>query len=183
MRCAQALTQDLDPLLLHAHPRPGSAQALLELGVVHACARLQATVPSGCTEPLPLRQTDPGKTMPREHVAATKGALMSDVGNGDRIVLAPPAELDVATADTFRTMLADALRERPARLEVDWTTVTICDSSGMKVLIHAARLAQAVDCQLRVVNPSRPLLRLAEVLGASDLLGLPPAGLSGQFAR
>ncbi len=116
-------------------------------------------------------------------MAAVGDTLVSDLGSGDTIMLAPPAELDIATADTFGAMLADALAEGPGRLEVDWTTVTFCDSSGMKVLIHAAKLARAVDCQLEVINPSRPLLRLADVLGASELLGLPPAGPPGQLGR
>lgn len=88
--------------------------------------------------------------------------------------MVPPPEVDIASADRFAAELADALADRPSALEIDWTLVTFCDSSGLRELVNAAKHARAVGCRLTVRNPSRPLLRLADLLGASALLHLPP---------
>jgi anti-anti-sigma regulatory factor len=51
--------------------------------------------------------------------------------------------------------------------------VTFCDSTALRVLINARRYARALDVDLRIVNPPRGLLRIAALLQASELLGLP----------
>ncbi len=97
---------------------------------------------------------------------------MGDAERGG-VVLVPSAELDIASADVLACRVADALRQRPARLEVEWSGVTFCDSSGLRVLVTAVRSARAVDCQFSLRHPSRSLLRLAQPLRRVGLVGLP----------
>ena len=51
--------------------------------------------------------------------------------------------------------------------------MSFCDNFGPRVLIHATNLARAAGANFLVVNPTRALLRLADILQASDLLDLP----------
>ena len=50
--------------------------------------------------------------------------------------------------------------------------VYVWDSSGLKVLVHAARRAKANGQRFEVRSPSRMLRRAVEIVGASALLGL-----------
>jgi anti-anti-sigma factor len=56
---------------------------------------------------------------------------------------------------------------------LDCSEVTFCDSTALRVLLNARRYARALDVDLRIVNPPMRLLRIAAVLQASELLGLP----------
>ncbi len=97
-------------------------------------------------------------------------------GTGDTgpVVVRAPEEIDVATADTFSRDLSQAFAAAPERVVVDLASTTFCDSTALRLLINAARQAHASCCRLELVHPPRQLLLIAEVLGASGLLGLPP---------
>ena len=90
------------------------------------------------------------------------------------VVVVPPVEIDMGTATPFANELADAIATGAARVEVDFSAVTFCDSTGLRVLVAAVKLARAAGCALVIEQPTERLLRLADLLGASDVLGLPP---------
>lgn len=91
-----------------------------------------------------------------------------------RIVVVPPVEIDIGTSTDFANDLADAIGAGAATVEVDFSAVTFCDSTGLRVLIHGAKLARVAGCTLVIKQPTDRLLRLADLLGASAVLALPP---------
>lgn len=103
--------------------------------------------------------------------ATSRGPL---IASSARAIVVPPVEIDYGTAGRLAGAIADVLASGAQTVVVDYTNVTFCDSSGLRVLVQAAKLARATGGAFVVHNPTRPLLRLAELLGASDLLGLPP---------
>lgn len=94
-------------------------------------------------------------------------------GPGRSVVVQAPAEIDYATAPALITQLAEALAVG-AEVVVDCSQVTFCDSTALKVLINSSRHARALDVDFRIADPPRGMLRIAAILQASDLLGLPP---------
>lgn len=95
-------------------------------------------------------------------------------GPPQRVVVVPPVEIDVCTAPLLAAQLRDAL-DRGAAVTVDFGGVRFCDSSGLRVLVQAAKQSRALGRTFVVHSPTLRLRRLADVLGATDLLGLPPA--------
>lgn len=91
-----------------------------------------------------------------------------------RLVVVPPVEIDLGTSTGFANALADAIGAGATTVEVDFSAVTFCDSTGLRVMISAARLARAAGCALVIKQPTDRLLRLADLLGASAVLALPP---------
>ena len=96
---------------------------------------------------------------------------MSDQRRGSAVVAAP-VELDVASAPTFAGELDAALATGARDIVADFGDTTFCDSSGMKVLVNAAKRAKARGQRFEVRRPSPMLRRMAGILGATSLLGL-----------
>ena len=88
------------------------------------------------------------------------------------VVVRAPEELDLASAPAFRSELDGALRSGADVVVADMGGTTFCDSSGLKVLVHAAQRAQASGQRFELRHPSRMLRRTADIVGASALLGL-----------
>ena len=107
----------------------------------------------------------------------TAGRHGQDDPGGDlrQVVVVPPEEIDVATADAFSRDLSQAFATGPDRLVIDFARTTFCDSTALRVLVNAARQASSSGCRLVLVNAPRQLLLMAEILGASPVLGLPPS--------
>ena len=91
-----------------------------------------------------------------------------------RAVVVPPVEIDYGTADDFALEISQAFASGATTVAIDFSAVTFCDSIGLRVLVHAAKRARASGATFVILAPTRPLLRLADILQASDLLGLPP---------
>ena len=87
-------------------------------------------------------------------------------------VVRAPKEVDIATADAFSRELSDALATGAARIAVDFAETTFCDSTALRLLVNAAKQAEGAGRRLVVVHPTRQLLLMADLLGASRLLGL-----------
>lgn len=87
-------------------------------------------------------------------------------------VVVAPVELDYASAAQFGRDLDAAVTSGVSLVAADLGRTTFCDSSGLKVLVHAAKLAKAREQRFEVRNPSRMLLRMAGILGATSVLGL-----------
>jgi anti-sigma B factor antagonist len=82
----------------------------------------------------------------------------------------PPSEIDPATVGT----LDEALRrcDPAGETVVDFTDVTFCDSSGLRVLIeHATRHADAGGA-LTLVGVSAAVRRVFEITGTDAMFGL-----------
>lgn len=81
------------------------------------------------------------------------------------LTLCVAGELDVATAPALREALLDALGRDPIPdLVVDTREVTFVDSSGLAVLLMAARRWTAEERRL-VLRPGAPVSRVVDLLG------------------
>ena len=92
---------------------------------------------------------------------------------GPPVDVRPPVELDLGSAGRFAYELSQAFATGAGVVTVDFGDVLFCDSSGLRVLVQAAKLAAARGSVLAIRNPTRQLLLIASIVGASDLLDLP----------
>jgi ABC-type transporter Mla MlaB component len=106
-----------------------------------------------------------GRTRPRVRVSSVlggRGGVDEPRGRG-------PAGGDrLGTAATLGADIADALATGADPVEVDFAAVTFCDSTGLQVLVNGAKHARALDRGFFIKHPTESLLRLADLLGASD---------------
>lgn len=93
--------------------------------------------------------------------------------DGREVIVTPPTEIDIATADLFGELLDQACALGPDRVIVDFASVTFCDSTGLKALVHAQRKLGTRGCSLVVRNPPASVRRVTAILGMSDELGIP----------
>jgi anti-anti-sigma factor len=85
-------------------------------------------------------------------------------------------ELDLASADTARNALRDAVGDGAERLELDLGAVTFLDSSGLTVFIELASTTR-----LTITQASTPVRRIIETTGLQEALGLARASRSREF--
>ena len=82
-------------------------------------------------------------------------------------VLHVAGELDIATAPALReALLKLAQQDEPFDLVVEAPGVAFVDSSGLAVLLMAARRWSAMDKRLVLRRPSQPLRRVIDLAGA-----------------
>ena len=89
----------------------------------------------------------------------------------DACVMRVTGELDSGTADRLRGTLAAARQDGVTTL-LDMSGVTFTDSSGLGVLLEAARATDRDDWAWFIVRPSPVVLRLVELSGAAPRLPL-----------
>lgn len=87
-------------------------------------------------------------------------------------VVAAVGEVDLGNAGQLRTELLDALVGGIVIL--DAAGITFCDSSGVRVLAEADRVARAAGLALRVAVPSQALTRALAPTGFLAVLRLYP---------
>ncbi|MEH1102650.1 STAS domain-containing protein [Micromonospora sp. CPCC 205561] len=91
-----------------------------------------------------------------------------------QVVLRPVGEVDMATAGELDAMLTAALHRPGVReIVVDLADVRFLDSSGVRVLVHAAGAARDRDVTLRVTDPRPGVARVLRITSVGALLGLP----------
>jgi anti-anti-sigma factor len=90
------------------------------------------------------------------------------------VVLALRGEVDVSNASYVRGEVTSAIAEVPAHLVFDLADLGFMDSSGLAILLAAAK---SVPVRLR--NPSESIVRLVELTGLSTVLPLEGAGEGG----
>jgi anti-sigma B factor antagonist len=89
-------------------------------------------------------------------------------------VLRVRGEIDTLTADTFAAAVTELLSARDQTLVVDLTGVTFLASTGLAVLIEAARKAEVRPHRLRLVAPGRAVRRPLEITGTDRLFEIHP---------
>jgi anti-anti-sigma factor len=90
----------------------------------------------------------------------------------DRVVLRVAGEIDMATAEQFRTALTGAMGEGARQVVVDLERVDFLSSEGLGCLGGAARSAAAAGTTLYVTAPGRMVRRAIEVTGLAEALRL-----------
>ena len=96
-------------------------------------------------------------------------AVVRSVDPSGTTVLALRGELDVSSAATVRDEVTAALAESPDALVFDLAGLTFMDSSGIAILLVAAK---AVPVRLR--RPSPAVARLIELTGLTRVLPIEP---------
>lgn len=99
------------------------------------------------------------------------GAVLSTPRDG-LTVLTVSGEVDTLTAPQLSTALEDLLAVGTGELAIDLDGVTFLASSGLGVLIDAARRAARAQRMLYVVTTTRAVLRPLEVTGSAQLFSV-----------
>ncbi|MEV6841739.1 STAS domain-containing protein [Streptomyces sp. NPDC051133] len=83
-------------------------------------------------------------------------------------------ELDVFTGPELRTVVAECLDHRPARLVLDVSGVSFCDSSGLSALLGAQKSAVGAGAMFTLEGTGAALRQVLRITGLDTRLGLPP---------
>jgi anti-anti-sigma factor len=102
-------------------------------------------------------------------------ALVADPQDVPAVVVALPAEIDMANADRVSQQLGSAFTPGVKTVIADMTATTFCDSSGISMLVRAHKQAAANNTELRLVVPSTVVLRALRLVQMDDLLPIYPS--------
>jgi len=91
------------------------------------------------------------------------------------VVIALPAEIDMATAGRAGQLLGSAFAPSVATVIADMTATTFCDSSGISMLVRAHKQAAAASTQLRLAVPSTAVRRTLALVQLDSLLPVYPS--------
>ena len=101
-------------------------------------------------------------------------ALVADPRQLPAVVVALPAEIDMANAERVGQQLASAFTPGVRTVIADMTATRFCDSSGISVLVRAHKQAAANGTQLRLVVHSTVVLRSLRLVQMDSLLPIYP---------
>ena len=101
-------------------------------------------------------------------------ALVADPQQLPAVVVALPAEIDMASADRVGQQLGAAFAPGVKTVIADMTATRFCDSSGISALVRAHKQAVANGAQLRLVVHSRVVLRSLRLVQMDYLLPIYP---------
>jgi anti-sigma B factor antagonist len=87
-------------------------------------------------------------------------------------LVALAGELDLYSADAFRSALDDALEEGATRLAIDLTSVDFIDSVALGVLANAMKRLRNSGGGLAVVSGNPQIVRVFEITGLDRMLVL-----------
>jgi anti-sigma B factor antagonist len=99
--------------------------------------------------------------MTAEHTVQNNKSLVSVTG-----------EVDVSNADELRCALNEATHAGTEAIEVDLSSVSYIDSTGIGVLVGAAHRAADANVDFAVLHPQRNVERVLAMLGVSEELGV-----------
>jgi anti-sigma B factor antagonist len=91
------------------------------------------------------------------------------------VVVALPAEIDMATAGRAGQQLGSAFAASVTAVIADMTATTFCDSSGISMLVRAHQQAAATSTQLRLAVPSAAVRRTLALVQVDSLLPVYPS--------
>ncbi|MFI8239211.1 STAS domain-containing protein [Streptomyces sp. NPDC085866] len=91
-----------------------------------------------------------------------------------RALITLAGEIDLTTEHLVHDGLGRCLRDGIRTIDVDLTTVTFCDVTGLNAFLHAARAIVVAGGSLRLHHPPQVLARIIALTGSGTLLlGLP----------
>ncbi|MET8151402.1 STAS domain-containing protein [Actinoplanes sp. NPDC049668] len=88
----------------------------------------------------------------------------------DEVVFQLAGEIDVLTVANLTAMVNEVLVEPPARITLDMSGVTFCDSQGLGTLVVLSRKAQHARAVLSLANVGDFLLRVLDITGLRSAL-------------
>ena len=92
--------------------------------------------------------------------------------DGDAVKLAARGEMDLATADIVDRELVKAEASDARRIILDLSGVEFIDSSGLKVLVYAARRSNSDSNRLAVVPGTGQVAKMLKLTGIEEFLTL-----------
>lgn len=104
------------------------------------------------------------------HDATTHGGASTD----DIVVVGPP-ELDAATAEALRALLADAFADGSHRgpVVLDLVRTTFIDASGLGVIVWFANAGERLGRPTLLRHPDRKATWLLDLTGVADRFAAP----------
>lgn len=84
-------------------------------------------------------------------------------------VVAASGEIDVATAPALRDRLVELIESGTTRLVVDLEDVAFIDSTGLGVLVGAARRARGAEGDVRLVCTNSRILKVFSATGLDEV--------------
>jgi anti-sigma B factor antagonist len=118
-------------------------------------------------------------------MAEPPGALFEievSSADDDVKVVALRGELDFDEAPTFARVLEELRTDGERKVVIDLSELTFIDSSGLSVIVVAARAAAADGGTLVVASPSPHVRRVFEIVSLSELVAIED-GLDGALER
>jgi len=88
----------------------------------------------------------------------------------DEVVLHLAGEIDVLTVTNLSAIVNDTLTDPPARIVLDMSGVTFCDSQGLGTLVVLSRKAQHARTVLALANVGDFLMRVLDITGLRSAL-------------
>ncbi len=79
-------------------------------------------------------------------------------------------EIDLSTAPRLSSAVSEVLGDQPARVVLDMTGVTFCDSQGLGTLVVLSRKARMAQTYLVLTNVGDFLLRVLDITGLRPAL-------------
>ncbi|MGW1208355.1 STAS domain-containing protein [Streptomyces sp. NPDC002499] len=90
--------------------------------------------------------------------------------HGGVSVVTPVGEIDSDSCGALRAALQDCV-DRTGRIALDLSGVSFMDSTGINVLLTAARsLRDRPGTWIRIAAPSQPVLRVLQLVGVETVL-------------
>ena len=86
------------------------------------------------------------------------------------VVVGLTGEIDLSTAPRLSNTIAELLAEAPARVVLDMSGVTFCDSQGLGTLVVLSRKATLAHSCLVLTNVGDFLLRVLDITGLRPAL-------------
>jgi anti-sigma B factor antagonist len=96
----------------------------------------------------------------------------------DACVIRAVGDIDMSTVDRLRAPL-EAARADGVTVLLDLSAVTFIDSTGLHVMLEAARATEESDWAWFLIRPSAAVRRLVEISGTERLLPVVAAERSG----
>jgi anti-sigma B factor antagonist len=88
----------------------------------------------------------------------------------DEAVFHLAGEIDVLTVTELSALVNEMLADPPARIVLDMSGVTFCDSQGLGTLVVLSRKAQHARTVLALANVGDFLLRVLDITGLRSAL-------------
>lgn len=93
---------------------------------------------------------------------------MSDVGPAHCVRLELSGEIDAATSLAGFVRVVEARPAPGDHVTLDMSDVGFIDSSGVAMLLRTQDYLNAMGCQLTLVDPSAPVIRVLTLLGLTE---------------
>jgi anti-anti-sigma factor len=90
-------------------------------------------------------------------------------GQDSASVLAVSGDLDISGVDDFIDHADRLLESTPGTIDIDLGGVTFIDSSGLGALVRVQKSAHASGQRLRLAHVTRPVSRILDLTGLTDM--------------